>query len=465
MSQHDQHKMAIQQLQAAAALVRTSLTSKDEQARFDAAVQQLKTPQNLIADTVSITKDDGSKLTVPVFRSQHNNARGPFKGGVRYHPEVSESEVKALSTWMTWKCAVVDIPYGGGKGGIPIDPRELSQGELERLTREYVQAIAPAIGPWQDIPAPDVNTNGQIMAWAVDEYQHYLESQSKKIGIPVAVNPIATFTGKPLTLGGSQGREEATGLGGVLVMHQILDQLLENSNTDSVSVAIQGFGNVGYWFAHHAHRLGYTVVAVSDSKMGIYDPKGFNPDKILQHKQKTGSLAGAVGNSGKVKKVSNEDILALDVAVLVPAALGDVITKENAQAVQAKVIIEMANGPITPDAEQILTAQGVQIVPDILANAGGVATSYFEWVQNVYGYSWTHQEVIEKLTILMKNATQSFWDSWVALQKNVEKRVEKNAGKSAKKSIASNTLPTLRQAAYAVALKRVYEAMKVRGRV
>lgn len=452
--QHDQHAMAKKQLHEAAAVVKPHIASADR-ARFDAAVAQLESPQNLIATQITFDKDDGTTVTVPAFRSQHNNARGPFKGGIRYHTEVTESEVKALSTWMTWKCAVVDIPYGGGKGGIQIDPRTLSQSELERMTRAYVRAIAPHIGPWQDIPAPDVNTNGQIMAWAVDEFGNYSQEAGK-----LQVNPAATFTGKPLIVGGSEGRDEATGLGGVLVMDQLRVLLGMKAGGKRVTpknpltVAIQGFGNVGYWFAVHAHRLGYRVVAVSDSRTAIYDAQGLDPEAVLAHKAKTGSLVDAKGKSGKkVSTMSNEELLALEVDILVPAALGDVITEENAGAVAAHTVIEMANGPITNEGEAILHERGILVVPDILANAGGVATSYFEWVQNLAGYYWTHEEVVEKLTKLMEKAVTGVWKEFEGLRGGAE-----GAG-----GVSGGAGPTMRQAAYGIALRRVFEAMKIRG--
>lgn len=445
---HDEHhQMAISQLKSAAALVEPTLPAEDV-ALFKTAITQLQTPKNVITRQISFTKDDGSTATVPAYRAQHNNARGPYKGGIRFHPEVSESEVKALSTWMTWKCAVVDIPYGGGKGGITVDPRTLSQTELENMTRAYVQAIGPDIGSWQDIPAPDVNTNGQIMAWAVDEYEQFLRANG-----PVEVNPLATFTGKPLAVGGSQGRDEATGLGGVLVWCQLHELLNEqkvlgtaHSNQD-VTIAIQGFGNVGYWFALHAHKQGYKVVAVSDSKTGIYSAAGLDPEHIHAFKKKTGSLSGAKDvTDTQVSELSNAELLELDVTVLVPSALGDVITKDNAAQIKAKVIMEMANGPVTPAAEEILTKAGVIVVPDILANAGGVATSYFEWAQNLAGYYWTHEEVVTKLEKLMNRAVTGVWQTLNELkQANTKQTV------------------SMRQAAYAVALKRVFEAMKLRG--
>lgn len=472
MSVHnDQHAMAVTQLKQAAALVKKTLKNDGgnsfDEATFDAAIKKLATPKNVIAKRISFKKDDGTRQTVQVFRSQHNDACGPYKGGIRYHQDVNESEVKALSTWMTWKCAVVGIPYGGAKGGIQVDPHTLSTAELERMTRGYVQAIAPHIGPWQDIPAPDVNTTGQIMAWAVDEYAHYLAKQGS-----VQTNPLAAFTGKPLEVGGSAGRDEATGLGGVQVMDMFEKLLVKAASASDKSasestksgaksavssksvnkemfvknqttIAIQGFGNVGYWFAVHAVRLGYTVVAVSDSKMGIFDASGLDPEAVDAFKKKNRTLKGATGLSGKaVSMLTNEELLALDVDILVPAALGDVITEENVGSIKAKKIVEMANGPIVPAAEEQLHARGVLIIPDVLANSGGVATSYFEWVQNLAGYYWTKDEVLGKLHTLMTQAVESVWHEYQLVQ-----------GDGA----------SVRMAAYSVALKRVVRAMKLRG--
>lgn len=418
------HEHAILQLEEVALLLREQYPDAK---RFDAAVNKLKEPDRVIEGELSITMDDGKSKTFSAFRSQHNNARGPYKGGVRYHAGVTKEEVKALSTWMTWKSAVTGIPYGGGKGGIIVDPRQLSVGELERLSRAYARLIASQVGPWQDIPAPDVNTTGQIMAWFVDEYQTWLLEQGRGI----AENPLATFTGKPLELGGSEGREEATGLGGVFVMDKLTQ--VQKKQASELTIAIQGFGNVGYWFAHHAQLLGYKIVAISDSKTAIYQPLGLDPMAALNHKKETGSL------SGLGEEITNEALLELDVSILVPAALESVITAQNAARIKAKTIIEMANGPVTPDADPILAQQGVQIIPDVLANAGGVTTSYFEWVQNLQGYSWTREEVVTKLQPLMEKAFDQMW------QLQTERKIDG------------------RTATYLGALKRVIDAMLLRG--
>jgi glutamate dehydrogenase/leucine dehydrogenase len=423
-STQNPHQMALTQLDQVAALLRDQY-SKEDQSRFDAAIDQLKTPLNLIEDELEVKMDDGSTKKFKAFRSQHNNARGPFKGGVRFHQDVSKEEVMALSTWMTWKCAVTGIPYGGGKGGVIVNPRELSSGELQRLSRAYARLLAPHVGPWTDIPAPDVNTTGQIMAWFVDEYE---KAQIEMNG-QVQENPLATFTGKPLTLGGSQGREEATGLGGVYVLEQLAEKLAWKKKSN-ITIAIQGFGNVGYWFAKHAHDLGYKVVAVSGSRGGIYDAKGLDPQKALAAK-KDGWKA--------YEAISNADLLELDVDVLVPSALENVITKDNVKNIKAKVIIEMANGPVTPEADEVLQERGIIQIPDVLANAGGVTTSYLEWVQNLHGYSWSHEEVLAKLKPLMDTAFNEMWDM----------------REKAKQSDRMST--------YMIAVKRVIDAMMLRG--
>lgn len=430
------HQNAIKQLDQVAQILEAEFEDKD---RFYQAVDQLKKPQQLHHTELKIEMDDGSTQSFEAFRSQHNNARGPYKGGIRFHPQVNEDEVKALSTWMTWKCSVTGIPYGGGKGGIKVNPRDLSTQELEKLSRAYAAWLSDKIGPWSDVPAPDVNTNGQIMSWMVDELQKLNPNPSE--------NLLATFTGKPLNLGGSAGRDEATGLGGVFILDKLAQKLKWQRKQD-ITIAIQGFGNVGYWFAVHADRLGYKVVAVSDSKSGVYVEHGLNPIKTLACKKETGSLnechctdEECTNHLGKV--ITNQELLELDVDVLVPAALENVITQDNAGKVKAKYIIEMANGPITPEADQILEEKGITVIPDVLSNAGGVTVSYFEWVQNLQGYYWTQAEVISKLQPLMETAFDQMWE------------LKTGAGKKAPISA--------RMATYAHAVKQVIEAMMVRG--
>lgn len=417
------HQNAVTQLNQVAELLKPEYP--DQEQAFLAAIEKLKTPNQLHQTELEITLDDGSKRQFTAFRSQHNNARGPYKGGIRFHQDVSKEEVMALSTWMTWKCAVTGIPYGGGKGGIIVNPRELSTTELERLSRAYANWLSDKIGPWVDVPAPDVNTTGQIMAWMVDEYQQVLATQGL-----IQENPLGTFTGKPLPLGGSAGREEATGLGGVFVLEKLAEQL---GKKGKLTVAIQGFGNVGYWFAKHAYDRGYTVVTVSDSKGGTYVKDGLNPDEAMKHKKDQGS----VKDFGE--PITNEDLLELEVDVLVPAALENVINQANANNIKAKAIIEMGNGPVTPEADEILAKNEVLVIPDILANSGGVTVSYFEWVQNLQGYYWPHEEVISKLQPLMEKAFDEMWET---------KEKHQVDG---------------RMATYLTAVKRVVDTMLLRG--
>lgn len=427
----DSHAQAVAQLERVAAVLSPGYK---EPARFLAAIDQLKQPDQVLETELTISMDDGSEQTFTAYRSQHNNARGPYKGGIRFHPQVSLAEVKALSTWMTWKCAVTGIPYGGSKGGIIVDPKELSEAEIQRLSRAYAAWLAPYIGPWIDVPAPDVNTNGQVMAWMVDEYQ-----QTQLENGTLAENPGATFTGKPLELGGSQGREEATGLGGFYVLESLFEEIKKEhgwKQKSDVTIAVQGFGNVGYWFIHHVVLAGYKVVAISDSRGGVVVEAGIDPAKALETKKESGAVAHYGG-----RQISNEELLTLDVDVLVPAALESVITADNAGEIKAAVVLELANGPTTPEADAILHENGVLMIPDVLANAGGVSTSYFEWVQNLHGYYWTHQEVLAKLEPLMKDAFAAFWK--ILQDESVDGRM----------------------AAYSMAVKRVVDTMLIRGSV
>lgn len=419
------HQNALAQLDKVAQLLRPSY--KDQSASFDAAIKKLRQPDQVLETTLTVTMDDGSTRQFPAFRSQHNNARGPYKGGIRFHPGVTKDEVKALSTWMTWKCAVTGIPYGGGKGGVVVDPRELSNTELETLSRAYARFVADHIGPWVDVPAPDVNTTGQIMAWMVDEYQQVLSAKGL-----LHENPLGAFTGKPVTLGGSQGREEATGLGGVFVLEKLVEAL-GFKQKKAVTIAVQGFGNVGYWFAKHAAERGYTVVAVSDSKGGTYAASGLDPEAVLKHKKAKGSVADFA------KAITNEELLELEVDILVPAALENAIHKDNATQIKAEAIIEMGNGPITPEADELLAERDVLIIPDVLSNSGGVTVSYFEWVQNLQGYAWTRDEVLAKLQPLMETAFSEMWA--MKQQHSVDGRM----------------------ATYMTAVKRVVDAMLLRG--
>lgn len=392
----------------------------------EAIFTKLSKPNNLVKGELTI----GGK-SYPAFRSQHNNARGPYKGGIRFHPGVTEAEVKALSMWMTWKCATVNIPYGGAKGGIIVDPAKLKAGELEALSRAYARMLVEHIGLWKDVPAPDVNTNGQIMAWMLDEYEQVTGQQAP-----------GTFTGKPIPLGGSLGREEATGMGGVEVLKALAKRF--GLKPRETTVAVQGFGNVGYWFAQLAHQSGFKIVAISDSRGGVTTinneqktEKSIDITKLMAHKKKTGRVAGYPGT----REVTNEELLTLHVDVLVPAALEQVVTGENAANIQAKYVVEMANGPVTPEADEKLNRRGIISVPDVLANAGGVTVSYFEWVQNLQGHAWDVEVVHQHLKRHMLEAFDGIMQEWERVGRDKPMR-----------------LPT-----YTIAVRRVVEAMVLRG--
>jgi glutamate dehydrogenase len=424
-------------------------------------IRRLIEPEMVCEFSFPVKMDNGQARVLKGWRIQHNSALGPYKGGIRFHPETVREEVQALATLMSIKCAVAGLPYGGGKGGVAIDPKKLSSAELERLSREYVKKIAHFIGEDVDVPAPDVNTNPQIMAWMIDEYQKIKGYQSR-----------ATFTGKPVAMGGSLGRTEATGRGGVIVLKALLEKLMgknflaselasspksagsvaprsssqdegsprrslaqtstrrENFSFSTLTIAVQGFGNVGYYFALLAKEAGFKVVAVSDSKGGIFDKDGLDPKKILEYKKKKGQLTGYSG-----KRITNEELLELPVDILVPAALENVINEKNMKNIKAKVIVEMANGPVTEEAYEYLSKKGVVIVPDVLANSGGVTVSYLEWVQNKAGYYWSEEEVNSKLEVMMKKAFEAIW------KKSTEKKIP------------------LKQAAFEVALERIVAAM------
>ena len=349
----------------------------------------IKEPQRLLEVSIPVKMDDGSIKVFKGFRSQHNNARGPYKGGIRYHPNVTRDEVKALSTWMSLKCACVDIPYGGAKGGIICNPKEMSVNEIERLTRRYAYMISPLIGPQVDIPAPDVYTGPREMAWIADTY-------SMIIGRP---SP-GVVTGKPIHLGGSLGRTEATGRGVMICAVEAMK--VKNIDPKTATVAIQGFGNVGSIGGKLLIEQGCKVVAVSDSRGGIVNMDGLDLDKVLEHKAATKSVVNYPGS----QPISNEAILELEVDVLVPAALENVLTSQNADRIKAKIIVEGANGPTTPEADDIFFKKGIFVIPDILANAGGVSVSYMEWVQNLQNNYWEEDEVNAKLLKIMTKAFQ-----------------------------------------------------------
>lgn len=367
----------------------------------------IQEPEKVIEVSLPLKKDNGEITTYKGYRVQHNSHNGPYKGGIRYHHQVDMDEVKALAFWMSMKTALVGVPFGGGKGGITVDPKTLSENELEQLTRLFTKRLAPSIGPHKDIPAPDVNTNPRIMSWMYDEY-------SKFIG----ENTPGVVTGKPIEHGGSLGRTEATGLGGAYVLAEVTKRM--GKSPQDLTVAIQGFGNVGRYAAEFMQELGFKIVALSDSKGGIYVPDGVAPiAQIEACKKQKGYLAGCycvgsvcdISNKDEVrgKDVSSEDILTLPVDILIPAALESVITHDNAHAIQASLILELANGPTTMEAEEILTKRGVHVIPDILANAGGVAVSYFEWYQNINHEQWSKEEVFHKLKEKMITATDKVY--------------------------------------------------------
>lgn len=387
----------------------------------DEELEYLSNPKKVLSVSIPVKMDDGSTKVFQGYRSQFNDDRGAFKGGIRYHQDVSESEVKALSMWMSWKCAIADIPFGGGKGGIVVDPNELSKTELERLSRGYIRAIYKDIGVDVDVPAPDVNTNAQIMAWMVDEYNTLVGKQE-----------LGVITGKPIEMGGSLGRTEATGRGGVYVLQQLAKR--NKMKPASTSIAVQGFGNVGYYFALIAQSLGFRIVAVSDSKGGIYAEKGLDIEKVMAHKNATGSVVEFDG----AELVKGDEILKLGVDVLVPSALENAISEGNVDGIKAKYIVEMANGPVTPGAEEYLNDKGILVVPDVLANSGGVTVSYFEWVQNRQGYYWSEEEVNQKLE---EKIVAAFDQSYEEMKK---------------------LKVSFRVAVYALAVKKVLEAAKVK---
>ncbi len=351
-------------------------------------ILSLRQPNRDIRISIPVKMDDGSLKIFEGYRVEYNNALGPYKGGIRYHPLTEIHEVKALAFWMTLKCAVVGIPMGGGKGGITVNPKDLSKGELERLSRGWVRGLSDILGPRKDVPAPDVNTTSEIMAWMSDEYT---KITGDKTG--------ATFTGKPIEKGGSEGREKATALGGFYVFNTLRTQI---KLPEKCKIVIQGFGNVGGNAARIFSENGHTVIAVSDSKSAIYNEKGLDLKKVEIHKNKTGSLKDFEG----AKNITNEELLKLPCDLLVPAAFENVITDANARNIKAGAILELANGPITPEADEILFKKGIPIIPDILANSGGVTVSYFEWEQNLKREHWKEKEIFEKLKIKMEDASR-----------------------------------------------------------
>jgi len=390
----------------------------------DNVKNQLRKTEKVLTVSIPVKMDTGKVEVFTGFRAQYNTARGPAKGGVRYHPQVCFDEIKALAAWMTWKCAVLGLPYGGGKGGIICNPKELSEGELERLSRRYIYEISSIIGPYKDIPAPDVYTNPKIMGWYIDTYN--------------MLNGEAAFscvTGKPLDLWGSEGRVEATASGVVQTIMLSLDHL--NIHPEKATVVIQGFGNAGSYIGKFLHERGLIVIGISDSKGGVFNPNGLDPVALYQHKQETGTVIDYKRNG--TEKISNEDLLKLDCDILVPAALEEVIDQNNAMDIKAKIIAEAANGPTTPEADEILSEKGMFVIPDILANAGGVVVSYFEWVQNLNGYFWSEEKVHSRLKNRMQNAFNEVLN--IAQKEDIDNRT----------------------AAYICAVTKVAQAMKFRG--
>jgi glutamate dehydrogenase (NAD(P)+) len=382
----------------------------------------LVNPKRQLIVSIPVKMDDGTIQVFEGYRVQHNIARGPAKGGIRYHPDVTLDEVRALASWMTWKCATVGIPYGGGKGGVRVDPHRLSMGETERLTRRYATEIAPIIGANIDIPAPDVYTNEQTMAWIMDT-----------ISMITGSAHLSVVTGKPIALGGSQGRTEATARGCQYVVREACKLL--RLKLSGARVAVQGYGNAGSIAARLLHEDGAKIIAVSDTRGGIFSSKGLDPVAALRHKEKTGALKGFPGT----QPISNEELLALKCDILVPAALENQITMANASEIKARIVAEAANGPVTPGADRVLFEKDVFVIPDILANAGGVTVSYFEWVQDLYGFFWSDQEVNRYLEKIMIRAFH-------------EVQQEARAHKT-----------HMRTGAYCLAIDRVAEATRVRG--
>lgn len=405
-------------------IARKQVKTACDRLNADPAVYEiLKSPQRVLEVTFPVKLDNGTVKTFTGYRSQHNNAVGPYKGGVRFHPNVNLDEVKALSIWMTIKCCVAGIPYGGGKGGITLDPRDYSEAELERIARAYSEAISPLIGEKIDIPAPDVNTNGKIMSWMVDAYENVVKKSAPGV-----------FTGKPVEFGGSLARTEATGYGVNFAAVQALEKL--GKDVKGATYAIQGFGNVGYHTGYYAHQSGAKVVAVSTVDVAIYNENGLDMEALFKEFQEKGFITNEAGYG---KEISNAELLALDVDVLAPCALENQLTSENAGKVRAKIVVEGANGPTTPEADVILRQNGVLVVPDILANCGGVVVSYFEWVQNLQGYYWEFDEVQEKETVVLRRAFRDIWN--LAQEYDVD----------------------LRTASYMMSIRRVEKAMKLRG--
>ena len=414
----DPFKIAQQQLDEAAEIMKL-----DKQAHA-----MLREPQQTVIVNVPAKMRNGETKTFTGFRVLYNNARGPGKGGIRFHPQESIQTVKALSAWMTWKCSLANIQFGGAKGGIICDPKKLSPAELENLSRSYIRCISKFIGPETDIPAPDVYTTPQMMAWMMDEYSRIKEH-----------NVYGVITGKPLEVWGSEGRSDSTALGGMFVLREAAK--LKKINLKKATIAVQGFGNAGHFaFSLASQLFGSKIVAITDSQGGVYSEKGLDLAKLDEAKKRTGSVDGYKG----AQKVSNEDLLELDVDILIPAAIENQVHKGNAEKVRPKILVELANGPVTPEADKILAQNGVFDLPDFLVNSGGVIGSYFEWVQNQQGYYWTREDFDQKLDTII---TKSFKDVMATQKEYADKGRKINP----------------RMAAYIIAVSRVAAAMKTRG--
>ncbi|MFC3038950.1 Glu/Leu/Phe/Val dehydrogenase [Virgibacillus xinjiangensis] len=387
----------------------------------DEVYELLKEPVRMMTVRIPVRMDDGSIKIFTGYRAQHNDAVGPTKGGVRFHPNVTETEVKALSIWMSLKAGIVDLPYGGGKGGIVCDPREMSFRELEGVSRGYVRAISQIVGPTKDIPAPDVFTNSQIMAWMMDEYSRIDEFN----------NP-GFITGKPIVLGGSHGRESATAKGVTICINEAAKK--KGLDMKGARVVVQGFGNAGSFLSKFLHDAGAKVVGISDAYGALHDPDGLDIDYLLDRRDSFGTVTKLFNNT-----ISNQDLLELDCDILVPAAVENQITKENADKIKASIVVEAANGPTTMEATKILSDRGILLVPDVLASAGGVTVSYFEWVQNNQGYYWTEEEISEKLNEIMVKSFNSIYNT------------------------AQTRRVDMRLAAYMVGVRKMAEASRFRG--
>ena len=415
---HDVFASALSRLEAAAKVA----------GAHPETVQRLKQPRQFIEVSIPVRMDDHSLRIFTGYRCRFDDTRGPAKGGIRFHPDVSPAEVKALAFWMTFKCAVVGLPFGGGKGGVIVDPHELSVAEKERLSRGYMRAVAHAVGTDVDVPAPDVNTNALIMAWMADEYAAIVGRRDPGV-----------ITGKPVALGGSLGRDDATARGGFFVLQELEKSLGWKVREEGRTAAVQGFGNAGEHIASLLCEWGYKVVAVSDSRGGVHNPGGIDVKRFIETKEGSGRLPKASSLDKAHTAITNAQLLELDVDLLVPAAIENVITGANASKVKAKVVLELANGPITPEADAVLDKKGVVVVPDVLANAGGVTVSYFEWTQNKQGFYWTIEEVRERLRAIMTREFRAI--EFMAKSKGV----------------------SLRTAAYAHALARLAGALEATG--